>query len=276
VTQTTITGTRRGDALWTKLATKAKAVLEIPALLSELHKHQPQLLVCSGAASLAIAAKRARFMPATGKVIFIGAPHHARDDVDIVVASSHEIADKAAARAKQNIILMDGVPAAPVVNDASYPGIAVLIGGTNKAYSFTEAPLILQLKLLCEQYESMSIVFSRRTPEALEASIRRELTLLRVQFVAANDRNGFQTIMSTASAFAVTPDSITMTCEALATGRPISMLELPLTNPDTPTHRFVQIFKSKGYVGSLGSNTQAPQQPWRETDRVAAEINLQL
>lgn len=173
--------------------------------------------------------------------VSIGSPRTREPIFDFAIASNHAREDGALAtpafyRGAKVTTWMQGVLVKPLPTGPGGEGpIVALIGGTNKAFDLSAEALLPQLSAVSQQGR-MVVVFSRRTPLDLEARIRAGLT--RATFVDRQDRAGFLKAAADAARFAVTPDSITMTCEAFATGKPVTVLDLPCFDQDTSTYRF--------------------------------------
>lgn len=111
------------------------------------------------------------------------------------------------------------------------PVIAVFVGGPNNAYRYekeTVEGLIEAVETLAASGWTVLVSTSRRsTPETLS-----RLLELKEDHVHVWDRTGnnpYAEFLSAADAFLITKDTVTMTCEALATGRPVYIFDLPKT-----------------------------------------------
>ncbi len=274
-----IDGRSRSDGLVTFLQAWRTARHQRRGAVALLSEMRPDMLICSGAATEVFGALSSSFMPAGGKSIFIGCPSGTRPIFDIAVASTHEqsTADVTARLpAAHHSVWMDGVPVSAIHNDASGPAAVVLLGGTNKAYEFTAAALIPQLQKLKENCGMLSLAFSRRTPADVENEIRKAFDDNSARLIDRNDREAYLQMLATAKNLFVTPDSISMTCETLATGRPVTILDLPVKNRDTPTYRFVRRFVDMGHVKLFTDPNPAEPIPWSATQDVARTIKLLL
>jgi mitochondrial fission protein ELM1 len=104
------------------------------------------------------------------------------------------------------------------------PRIACLIGGPNGDYRYTEADetrLVQSLRSLIESGAGLMITTSRRTPEGVAARIKEAVSGKPVIFWDGDGPNPYPDFLANAHAFVITADSVSMTCEAAATGRPI-------------------------------------------------------
>jgi mitochondrial fission protein ELM1 len=111
------------------------------------------------------------------------------------------------------------------------PVIAVLVGGPNGAYRFedeTLGDLVDSVCALAAAGWTVLVSTSRRS----HPSMLTRLLELQVDHVFVWDRNGenpYAEFIAAADAFLITKDTITMTCEALTTGKPVYIFDLPKT-----------------------------------------------
>jgi mitochondrial fission protein ELM1 len=127
--------------------------------------------------------------------------------------------------------------------------VAVLLGGDSRHLRFSEteiARLVGHLRRLATQGVSLMITASRRTPAALRdaASALAEET---GGFVWDGiGENPYLALLALADAVVVTADSVNMVSEAVATGVPVMLFELP----GTP-RRHATMYASLGQAGAL-------------------------
>lgn len=104
------------------------------------------------------------------------------------------------------------------------PRIACLIGGPNGYYRYSPADeerLVDALAGLAASGAGLMITTSRRTPERLAARIKNSVAAGRAYFWDGEGQNPYPDFVAHADMFVITADSVSMTCEAAATGRPI-------------------------------------------------------
>ena len=109
------------------------------------------------------------------------------------------------------------------------PLVAVLIGGSSKAYQLSpERALDIgrQLYALARGC-GLIVTLSRRTGEANAEILRHELTHPNIFLWDGTGENPYPAILTLADHILVTSDSVSMISEASATGKPISIIELP-------------------------------------------------
>jgi mitochondrial fission protein ELM1 len=105
-----------------------------------------------------------------------------------------------------------------------HPRIACLIGGPNGDYNYTapdEERLVASLGGLAATGAGLMITTSRRTPATLAARLQQTVAGTRSLFWNGEGANPYPDYLASADAFVITADSVSMTCEAAATGRPI-------------------------------------------------------
>ena len=112
----------------------------------------------------------------------------------------------------------------PEIAALPVPRIACLIGGPNGDYRYTDADedrLVHSLRALAESGAGLMITASRRTPDRLTAHLREAIVGKPGFFWNGEGQNPYPDFLAHADAFVITADSVSMTCEAAATGRPI-------------------------------------------------------
>jgi hypothetical protein len=117
-----------------------------------------------------------------------------------------------------------GASTPPVIAALPRPRIACLIGGPNGDYRYSEADearLVGTLAELAEGGAGLMITTSRRTPERLASRLSETMAGRQVFFWDGSGQNPYPDFLAHADMFVITADSVSMTCEAAATGRPI-------------------------------------------------------
>lgn len=108
------------------------------------------------------------------------------------------------------------------------PRIAVLVGGPNERYRYpppVNDKLAALVRSLVELGAGLMITVSRRTPPDLVAALDRAVQGAGAIFWKGEGPNPYPQFLAKADAFLVTADSINMTGEAAATGKPIYVFE---------------------------------------------------
>jgi uncharacterized protein len=128
------------------------------------------------------------------------------------------------------------------------PILAVLIGGSNKAYHLTLRRLAEiadgVAAILRERGGSALVTPSRRTGAQGMNLLRERLTGLPAEIWDGAGENPYFVYLALADAFLVTADSVSMISEAAATGKPIHILDLDGGNAKFA--RFHQIMRDAG------------------------------
>ncbi len=104
------------------------------------------------------------------------------------------------------------------------PRIACLIGGPNGDYRYAdgdEERLVASLGSLAASGAGLMITTSRRTPERLASRLKHAVAGTPALFWDGTGQNPYPDFLAHADTFVITADSVSMTCEAAATGRPI-------------------------------------------------------
>lgn len=104
------------------------------------------------------------------------------------------------------------------------PRVAVLIGGPNANFHYgaeETGRLVAALSALAASGAGLMITPSRRTPEPVRAALDRLASPGRVLVWDGSGDNPYPHFLAAADAFVVTADSVSMTCEAASTGKPI-------------------------------------------------------
>ncbi len=254
------------DSALSKLVKQFKRRLAT-ARLSPKKKASPKLrVVASGASSEALVAAYRNLYGDDLFAVFIGAPKWKRPIYDLAIAANHEmIPGKYDFRSAKNTIWMSGVFARkfhkrnPVPKE---PTLAVLVGGINRAFKFDARALGDQIEAARVNSSASklktTIIFSRRTPLEIEQKLRSRFQGGQVKLVDRTDRTGFEEAMANAAHYLVTPDSITMICEACSSNLPVTIFDLECVNLNTSTARFVDEFVRNGRINRF-ADLSSPQ-----------------
>ncbi|MCC7273217.1 MAG: mitochondrial fission ELM1 family protein [Alphaproteobacteria bacterium] len=155
------------------------------------------------------------------------------------------------------------------------PRVAVLIGGSSRAYRMTvEAATALGRALTAMREAtggSLLVTASRRTGPEAAAALRAILAGPAIAFWDGRGDNPYLGYLALADAIVVTADSVSMPSEAAATGKPVHIADLPGGSPKFT--RFHAHFRALGitrpFAGRLESWSYTPPD---DAGRVAAEI----
>jgi mitochondrial fission protein ELM1 len=160
------------------------------------------------------------------------------------------------------------------------PHIAALIGGKSKAYDLSldrAAALALQIKLaVAEVNGSLLLTLSRRTPEPAKAVIKEVLKDTPGIIYDGDGDNPYFAFLHAADYILVTEDSVNMTTEAAATGKPVHMLALDRLKDGGKFETFHRALRMHGIAKPFsGHLEQWSYVPLDETARAAHHL-LQL
>lgn len=194
----------------------------------------PELII--GVTRQAVPVMRAIKRAAGGRAftLFLQNPRTPLSWFDLVWAPSHDqlhgpnvIETPTAPHRMSAERLAEGAAAlAPRLANLPSPRIAVLIGGPNKAFQFTAA----DAQRLTQNLDALApngaflVTMSRRTPPDVAALITF-WTKTRHGLVWTGQ--GVAPLLGAADAIVVTADSINMATEAVSTGKPVYIAELP-------------------------------------------------
>jgi mitochondrial fission protein ELM1 len=245
--------------------------------LAEMHGDAPRLrLVASGTAAEPVVAFLRESLGPRLFAVFIGTPRQGTGVFDAAVSSRHEIAGDVS-----EVIALAGTTAwidGTLVRRVARGGaperrhLTVLIGGVNRTFTLPAGLIATQLESMASQLDigmaAVTLVVSRRTPPDLAAALRAAFPAAR--HIAATDRAGFEEAYAAASHLAVTPDSITMVCEACASGKPVGVFALESRNDDSSAARFIHAFRNARHIawGRLPDAGEALV-PWNTGEAVA-------
>lgn len=206
---------------------------------------------------------------ALGGFDLIVAPRHdgiAGDNVVTTTGAIHPVTcEKLAAAAERWRPTFAGLPR---------PLLGVLIGGNNGRYRLDESATgnIADglARLAARHGAGLAVTPSRRTGAANEALLRRRLAGVPAVIWDRQGDNPYLGILALADVLVVTEDSVSMTSEAIATGKPVYVARLP--GRSRRQERFHEDLMRAGYTrrfnGELASWTYSPPD---DTARAAAE-----
>lgn len=188
------------------------------------------------------------------------------DNVILIKAGLHRLTPAALDDARAHV--------APRFSTLPAPRVAVLIGGNSRAHRMTTEVterLAADLGRLAAQGASLMITASRRTGEANAAYLRDKLQGPGVFFWDGRGDNPYTGILGWADYIIVTEDSVSMTSEALSTGKPVYVA--PLEGGKRRLDLFHKMLMEQGYTRPFtGTLEQWSYTPPNDTQTVADEI----
>ncbi|TAL40232.1 MAG: hypothetical protein EPN97_00425 [Alphaproteobacteria bacterium] len=160
-----------------------------------------------------------------------------------------------------------------------HPRVAVLIGGNSRAHQMTKenAKMLAGqlLQLVDHRKTGLLITASRRTGPENEKLLREMLQGPNIHFWDGTGENPYFALLAHADFIIVTEDSISMTSEALSTGKPvyIASLEGGATRHDW----FHKLLQEQGYTRPFtGLLEKWSYEPPNDTQWVADEIRARF
>ncbi|MGR6035938.1 MAG: mitochondrial fission ELM1 family protein [Candidatus Nitrosoglobus sp.] len=197
----------------------------------------PDLIVASGRQSVLPALMVKEESKSKTKIIYLQTPAIAAKHFDVVISPAHDNCSG------NNVFKSIGAPHQVTQEklDQAYkyfsylfsgytqPRLGVLLGGSNKVYSFDEViarNLAKQLKILIAQGVSVMITPSRRTDAAVMNVLHEELAHS-VYIWDGICENPYFGILAWSDLILVSCDSVSMISEACATCKPVYLLDLP-------------------------------------------------
>lgn len=243
----------------------------------------PDLVISCGSAGARIAAAIRSASGGRTRAVHIQDPKMDLRRFDLVIAPRHDgltgdnvLASKAAIHPVTPQKLADGARQwGSKLADLPRPLIAVLIGGSNGRHRLT--PEVMRrladdlATLARETGGALAITPSRRTGAENEAVLREQIKGVPAYLWDGKGDNPYFGLLALADAIIVTEDSVSMTSEAVATGKPVYVAAL--AGDSRRLRRFHQMLMDDGitrpFDGKLASWTYAPPD---DTGHAAAEI----
>lgn len=199
--------------------------------------------------------------------------HDGRSGKNIVVtdAALHRVTPAKLAEARAHF--------AKLFEKLPQPRVAVLIGGSNKRHSLTEAAMTRlagQLADLCrDRHAGLMITPSRRTGAANTRILLDKLRGLPSYVWDGAGENPYFGMLAWADAIVVTVDSVSMTSEACATGKPVYVAALD--GHSTRIAAFHRHMQAQGYTKPFAGRIEPGHYaPPDDTARAAAEVRQRM
>ncbi len=154
------------------------------------------------------------------------------------------------------------------------PRVAVLIGGDSKHHTLTPDSvniLARQLNQLAHDGYGLMVTVSRRTGAENEKILRDTLTDKNIYFWDDTGENPYAGMLAWADVILVTEDSVSMTSEAVSTGKAVYIIKME-GNSDR-LDRFHETLQKSGITRIFeGKIEQWQYEPPRDTEKVAKKI----
>lgn len=160
-----------------------------------------------------------------------------------------------------------------------HPRIAVLLGGSNGAFTLTDRialDLAERLSAMASQHgASLLVTPSRRTGETATAILRSRLASIPGEFWNGAGENPYYAYLDQADAIVVTADSVNMVSEACTTGKPVYVVELE--GGSDKFRRFHDGFRQDGMTRRFDGSLEGwGYPPLDDTHDVAAIVRRRL
>ncbi len=245
----------------------------------------PDLWIATGRATLPLSIAARRLSGGRTFVVQTQDPRMNPARFDLVVAPAHDELEGT------NVISITGSPhritpqvlaeAAPAfaarIDPLPRPRVAVLIGGTSKAFDLTSDHASRLADEIGEAITlaggSLMLTFSRRTPEAAKAVMTRRLSDLPGWIWDGEGPNPLFAFLHAADQILVTEDSANMAAEAASTGKPVHVLPMVALKAPGKFARLHADLEERGatrpFDGVLETWTY---EPLAETERAAREV----
>ncbi len=245
----------------------------------------PDLLIAAGRQTVALSiAIRGRGRTFTVQVLD---PTVRPDRFDLVVAPQHDRLSGpnvistvgALNRVTTERLAAAGRAFAESVAHLPQPRVAVMLGGASKRHRLDHA-LAADIGARLAAFAGttgagLMVTASRRTGDANEAAVRARLDGVAAVMWDGAGENPYYGYLALADAVVVTSDSVAMACEALATGKPVHIIELP--GGGAKFEHFHEGLRSAGYTRPFAGTLESWEYPpLRETARVAAEVRRRM
>lgn len=218
----------------------------------------PDVVISCGKIAAPLAAAMRRASGGRVKAVHIQNPLMATHHFDAVVAPRHDrvrgenvFSTVGAVHPITAAKLEAAAPRwAPVFADLPRPLVGVLIGGSNGRFTLdppTMKDFAQRLAALARQHNAgLVITPSRRTGKDNEAVLAQALAGLPAFVWDGKGENPYLGILALADVIVVTEDSVSMTSEALATGKPVYVVRLP--GDSARLRRFQDDLIAEGYT----------------------------
>lgn len=246
----------------------------------------PRLLISTGRLSVAPSVAIRRRSSGSTFCVHIQSPGISADNFDIVVPPRHDrISGRnliptmgALHRVNLSLLSREAAKFSDLVSNLPRPIVAVLVGGNNGAYQLgpSEArDLGDKLAMLAKDGAGLLVTMSRRTGNINEETIRKSLLDFEAIVWDGSEPNPYYGYLGLADYILVTCDSVSMISEAISTGKPVYVLELPGGN--NKFRSFHKDLVDQGITRKFeGKLEMWSYEPPNDTETVAAEIRRKL
>ncbi len=218
-----------------------KAPFIIP---SDLHPPYPDLIIAAGrqAVTMAMALRHYAF------TIVLQHPKINPSNFDLVIPPYHDnlkgknvlptLGALHPIKAEELIAIRQKIEGEGTYSSLSFPRIAVLVGGDNKYYRYTDqfvktfSDTLRYMVTQSKKYKGGSFLItpSRRTRPEIISELEKGLNGLSYQLWKGEGPNPYMDYLAISDAIVVTGDSISMMSESCLMGKPVYIAEMPIEN----------------------------------------------
>jgi mitochondrial fission protein ELM1 len=249
----------------------------------EIKAPYPDLLLASGRKSIGLALHIKKQSGGKTFLVQIQDPRIDPRNFDLVVVPQHD-----PARGK-NVLVTKGAmhritpeklaaeknKFAQMIDPLPHPRVAVLIGGTSAAHQMTAESTQKLTDMLLGLNAGLMVTASRRTGIDNARLLRDRLKGANIYFWEGEGENPYFTFLANADYIIVTEDSVSMTSEALSTGKPV--FTASLEGGARRLDRFHQMLQEQGYTRPFTGRLETwSYQPLRDTLEVSGKIREKL
>jgi mitochondrial fission protein ELM1 len=247
----------------------------------------PELLIATGRQTVALSIAIKRASGGRCFTVQLQDPTVSPALFDIVVAPEHDglsgpnvIATRGAMHGVTAAALAEATPRfRDRLATLPRPLVAVLLGGSNARYRLDREAMLrlgaLLRRAAAEDGAGFAITPSRRTDAASVAALRETLSGVACEIWDGTGDNPYLGYLGLADAIVVTSDSVNMTTEACATGKPVHVFHLAPAKGKFG--RFHDSFQAAGFTRPFKGRIETwAYDPPQETERVAGLIRARI
>lgn len=190
----------------------------------------PDLVLCAEASPSVIARHIRQVSGGKTRAVCIGRPAGSADDFDLVITTAQYRIPPAANVVELSMPLAANTEPASASTRSDGP-IAIIVGGPafpdrlDHAAAMELAADVLAYAV--KRKAVLAVHTSPRTPEDVAGALARTITAPHSLHVFGQGPNRYREVLSEASEIVVTSDSVSMVSDALASGRAVSIYQLP-------------------------------------------------
>ncbi len=197
----------------------------------ELDYPKPDLVLCAGHSTHFAALSLARHKKCLCMVCM--KPSLPFSSFDLCIIPRHDL--PAGENTKGHVFQTIGaINAIRPVEGVDKKETLILVGGPSKEFIWDSEFVLTQLTTVARRTTTpMVLTTSRRTPQDFAADVSNACPSMKVEPVETTGPTWVADHLATAKEVWVTQDSVSMVYEALSSGAPVGILELPRKNRDT-------------------------------------------